>query len=88
MGTEGTLSPQKLPCVPLWFPSFSSANHITPIASVSPSLTDFLFSNKLVKSVKYVEYTAQLSGGREEDYFQRYFTLYAKQPLAYNLVDC
>lgn len=59
-----------------------------PFASVSSSLTDFLFGNKLAKAVKYVEYAVQASGGREGDYFQTYFTVYVERLLPYNLVDC
>jgi len=87
-GIEGTPSSQKLLCVPVWFPSCSSADQFTPFASVSPFLTDILFGNKLAKAVKYIEYAAQVSGGRERDYLQTGFTVYVKRLLPYNLVDC
>lgn len=76
-GIKGTLSAQKLPCVPLWFPSCPSANHVTPIC-LSFSCFNRLSGNKLAKAVKYVKDARQASGGREGDYFQTYFTVYAK----------
>lgn len=79
-GIERTLRPQKPPGVPLWFPSCLSANHVILICLSFPPLTDFLLGNKLAKAVKYVEYTAQVSGGREADYFQTFHSLREMTP--------
>lgn len=70
------------------FPSCPSATEVISICFIFLLFNRLSLGNKLAKAVKLVEYAVQVSGGREGDYFQTYFTVYVERLLPYNLADC